>query len=157
MRVRFSLILLVAAALQAQTPCADLTSLRIADLILEEANTQPAKAPFPEHCLVNGIIEKRTGVDGSTYGMRFELRLPANWQGRFLFQGGGGMDGVVRPAYGPASGADPTPGLARGFAVVSTDAGHSGAPNDPSFSRDQQARIDNAYRSIDRVTGVRNP
>ena len=64
------------------------------------------------------------------------------------------MDGIVRPAYGPASGADATPGLARGFAVVSTDAGHSGAPNDPSFSRDQQARIDNAYRSIDRVTAV---
>ena len=61
MRVRFSLILLVAAALQAQTPCADLTSLRFADLILEEANTKPAKAPFPEHCLVHGIIEKRTG------------------------------------------------------------------------------------------------
>ena len=154
MLVRFSLTLLAAAALQAQTPCADLTTLRIPDLIIEGARIEPAKAPFPEHCLVHGIIEKRTGVDGRNYGMRFELRLPANWQGRFLFQGGGGMDGIVRPAYGPASGADATPGLARGFAVVSTDAGHSGAPNDPSFSRDQQARIDNAYRSIDRVTAV---
>ena len=30
----------------------------------------------------------------------------------------------------------------RGFAVVSTDAGHSGSPVDSSFGLDQQARID---------------
>ena len=68
------------------------------------------------------------------------------------------MDGTVRPALGSASGANTNPALARGFAVVSTDAGHTGAPPlpeaDASFARDQQARIDNAYRSIERVTQV---
>ncbi len=68
------------------------------------------------------------------------------------------MDGTVRSALGSASGANANPALARGFAVVSTDAGHTGAPPmpeaDASFARDQQARIDNAYRSIERVTQV---
>ena len=146
--------LMAATAAFAQSPCADLAKLQIPDLIVEEAVSKAAAGGLPDHCLVHGVIERRTGVDGRTYGIRFELRLPVQWQGRFLFQGGGGMDGVVRPAVGPASGADPTPGLARGFAVASTDAGHPGSPNDPTFSRDQQARIDNAYRSIDRVTAI---
>lgn len=59
------------------------------------------------------------------------------------------MDGIVRPA---------TNGLARGFAVVTTDTGHQADPrlreSDPSFAVDQQARIDNGWRSIERVTSV---
>jgi len=113
---------------------------------------------LPAHCLVRGAIDKRTGFEGKPFAIGFELRLPVRWERRFLFQGGGGMDGVVRPALGAASGANTNPALARSFAVVSTDAGHTGAPPmpeaDASFARDQQARIDNAYRSIDRVTQV---
>jgi feruloyl esterase len=112
----------------------------------------------PEHCLVRGAIDKRVGFGGKPFAIGFEMRLPVKWERRFLFQGGGGMDGTVRPALGNASGANPNPALARGFAVVSTDAGHTGAPPmpeaDASFARDQQARIDNAYRSIERVTQV---
>lgn len=134
--------------------CAALQKSGIPDLIISEAKpVQEAK--FPPFCMVHGVIDQRKGVGGVTYGIGFELRLPANYEGRFLFQGGGGMDGVIRPAVGNASGANANPGLARGFAVVSTDAGHQGtSASDPSFSRDQQARIDNAYRSIDRVTAV---
>jgi hypothetical protein len=62
---------------------------------------------------------------------------------------GRGQNGWHRAAaLGNASGANRNPALARGFAVVSTDAGHTGAPPmpkaDASFARDQQARIDNA-------------
>jgi len=115
-------------------------------------------ASLPANCMVRGVIDQRMGVNGEQYGIGFELRLPADWEGRFLFQGGGGMDGVVRDAVGYASGVALAPGLARGFAVAFTDAGHEGHPPEPqsdsSFSRDQQARIDNAYRSIERVTTV---
>ena len=104
---------------------------------------------LPAVCLVQGMISKRTGVDGKTYGIGFELRLPENWQGRFLFQGGGGTDGVVQPAIGVVAG---TTALARGFAVVSTDAGHQG--RDASFGHDQQARLDYAYNALGRVTSV---
>lgn len=99
------------------------------------------------HCKLTGRMAERTGVDGKAYHIGFELRLPAQWNGRFLYQGGGGNDGVLRPAVGPQ--AAPGYALNRGFAVVTTDAGHQGA--DASFGFDPQARVDNAYAAHDRV------
>jgi pimeloyl-ACP methyl ester carboxylesterase len=75
------------------------------------------------------------------------LRLPADWNGRLLYQGGGGNDGTVRPAVGPQ--AAPGYALNRGFAVVTTDAGHQGPSAE--FGFDMQARLDNAYAAHDRV------
>src|SRR5690349_4162218 len=70
---------------------------------------------LPAHCQVQGVINPRVGVDGVKYGDIFELRLPANWNGRFMFQGGGGTEGALPPAYGVAGTATPT--LAKGYAV----------------------------------------
>lgn len=161
------LLLILSLPLLAQSDaerCSDLSHLAIPDVEITSAafsSGGPAErsgAMLPPHCQIRGAIDKRVGFDGKTFAIGFELRLPVKWEGRFLFQGGGGMDGAVRPALGPASGANKNPALARGFAVVSTDAGHTGAPPmpeaDASFARDQQARIDNAYRSIDRVMQV---
>jgi feruloyl esterase len=105
---------------------------------------------LPATCLVQGTADRRTGAAGKEFGIGFELRMPDPWNGRFLFQGGGGTDGTIRPALGLVS-FDRPPALAQGFAVVSTDAGHEGV-GDMSFGQDQQARIDYAYRAIDRVT-----
>ena len=99
------------------------------------------------HCKVSGRMAERTGVDGKAYHIGFELRLPAAWNGRLLYQGGGGNDGVVRPAIGPQ--AAPGYALNRGFAVVTTDAGHQGA--DAGFGFDPIARVDNAYNAHDKV------
>jgi feruloyl esterase len=74
---------------------------------------------------VRGSASPHTGADGKAYETRFELRLPTIWSGRFLYQGGGGNDGIVAPAVGRNTGAFPETGLQRGFAVV-TDAGHQG-------------------------------
>jgi feruloyl esterase len=100
-----------------------------------------------EHCRVEGRMAERTGIDGKPYHIGFELRLPTAWNGRLLYQGGGGNDGVVRPAVG----AQAAPGYAlnRGFAVVSTDAGHQGASAE--FGFDPLARVDHAYNAHDRV------
>jgi len=114
-----------------------------------------SKAAMPAHCLVQGVIGARTGADGQPYGTHFELRLPSPWNGRFLFQGGGGMDGVVGQALGaiPLRGASALPALDRGYAVVATDSGHSGKDNsDARFGLDQQARLDYAYAAIGTVT-----
>lgn len=100
-----------------------------------------------EHCRVTGAMNPRTGIDGKPYETRFELRLPAQWNGRFLYQGGGGNDGTVNPAVGRQ--ATPSYALNRGYAVVSTDAGHQGAT--PEFALDPIARIDHAYAAHDRV------
>lgn len=106
------------------------------------------------HCVVEGEIGARTGVDGKPYGTKFQMRLPQNWNRKFLFQGGGGVDGFVAPALGsiPVRTSSATPALARGYAVVSMDGGHP-TPT-PDFGADPQARLDFAYQSTGKVTKV---
>jgi pimeloyl-ACP methyl ester carboxylesterase len=110
---------------------------------------------LPSHCLATADIARRTGVGGQSYAIKIELRVPADWNGRFLYQGGGGMNGVVMTALGqptPSGGRQP-PALAQGFAVVSTDGGHQAAnPADARFAQDQQAKLDYAYASIGKVS-----
>src|SRR3954463_13214336 len=81
---------------------------------------------LPAYCRVQATLDRRTGVNGQ-YGIGFALALPADWNGRFLFQGGGGFNGVLSPPIG-AGAAGEMSALARGFAVATTDAGHR-APN----------------------------
>jgi feruloyl esterase len=142
--------------------CGALAGAAPGDVTVTEATLEKAgpmaSAPgrpaltLPQHCRVRGVIEQRTGVGGRQFGTGFELRLPTEWNGRFLFQGGGGLDGQVNPAIGSIANSGEAPALARGFAVVSTDAGHSGSIVDASFGVDQQARVDYAYAAIGKVT-----
>jgi hypothetical protein len=117
-------------------------------------STSASGVALPDHCQVQGIINKRVGVDGYPYGDSFEVRLPApaDWNGRFMFQGGGGTEGAVPPAVGIAG--TLTPSLARGWAVASQDGGHENTdlPNPAQFFLDPQAIVDHAYRSIDVTT-----
>jgi feruloyl esterase len=115
----------------------------------------PAAPALPEHCEVSGRLHDRTGVDGQHYAIQFHMRLPTAWNGRFLFQGGGGSDGVVGDAIGAIGPGMPS-ALARGFAVLSQDSGHDNRTNnDPAhegtiaFAFDPQARRDHAYASLD--------
>lgn len=136
-----------------------LPGLRITAASLVAAGSQRAKLPsgqevgdpLPEHCIVTGRLDERTGADGKPYHTGFELRLPSAFSGRFFYQGGGGNDGVIRPAIGRNTGArgEANNALQRGFAVVSTDAGHQ-SPS-PEFGLDPQARIEHAYRAHDRT------
>jgi pimeloyl-ACP methyl ester carboxylesterase len=106
---------------------------------------------LPAHCIVSGVMDKRSGADGKPYETRFEMRLPQSWAGRLLYQGGGGNDGIVNPATGRNSGSlgDYGSALSKGFAAVTTDAGHQGGG--PEFGFEPQARIDKAYAAHDRV------
>lgn len=113
----------------------------------------PLASGLPSHCLVEGVINERVGAEGKTYGIGFALALPENWNRRFLFQGGGGLNGTVNPPYG-ANAAGEVPALAKGFAVVSNDGGHKGAVFDAAFMADQQASLDFANDSVRSVTLV---
>lgn len=119
---------------------------------------QPATAPgklLPEHCLFIATLRPRTGAQGQHLGIGIEVRMPIHWNGRFAFEGGGGLDGVLRPSYGSVFGSIRPPALARGFAVASTDGGHrSGSMMDPHFALDQQARVDYAYNAVDKATFI---
>ncbi|HTR01172.1 MAG TPA: tannase/feruloyl esterase family alpha/beta hydrolase [Candidatus Acidoferrum sp.] len=112
-----------------------------------------ATTPVPAHCLFRVTLDPRTAdIPDMSYGIGLELRLPLQWSGRLLFQGGGGLNGVLIPALGPVSGAPSA--LQRGFVVVSTDGGHRGRNNiDSRFGVDQQAKLDFGYVAVQR--GVR--
>ncbi|HEY5409800.1 MAG TPA: tannase/feruloyl esterase family alpha/beta hydrolase [Caulobacteraceae bacterium] len=115
--------------------------------------TPPQDLQLPEHCLFRAVISPRTSASGPRLGVGFELRLPTAWNGRFVFEGGGGLDGVLNPAVGGMAGRVRPAALAQGFAVVTTDGGHRGASMmDARFAIDQQARIDYAYGAVDKTT-----
>jgi pimeloyl-ACP methyl ester carboxylesterase len=110
--------------------------------------------PLPAHCVLRGRLDERTGADGKPYHTGFELRLPTAFAGRLLYQGGGGNDGVINNAVGRNTGALgwADHALARGFAAVTTDAGHQSPA--PDFGLDPQARIEHAYRAHQRTATV---
>ncbi|EJO54253.1 tannase/feruloyl esterase family alpha/beta hydrolase [Burkholderia multivorans] len=111
-----------------------------------------AGKPVPEHCVIAGKMNERvSAVDGNTYAIGFEMRLPKAWNGRFFYQANGGLDGNVVTATGEIGGGPLTDALAMGFAVISSDSGHSAAQN-PLFGVDPQARIDYGYGAVDALT-----
>jgi hypothetical protein len=124
------------------------------------ARTAQGNAPaWPEHCEVIGRLNERTGFNSQRYAIRFHLRLPTQWNGRFFFQGGGGSNGNLGDGLGALPGSRTTTALALGYAVVSQDSGHDNlVNNDPNlngnatFGFDPQARVDFAYNSYDQVT-----
>jgi feruloyl esterase len=138
--------------------CASLANVKAAGVEITKAAPMAAgstipnlfgqghSAPLPAYCRVEGVINRRTGVGGEEFGIRFALAMPDKWNGDFLMQGGGGSNGVVLPPLGQNA-AGEIPALMRGFAVVSTDTGHKSRRGgfDFDFQKDQQASLDFAY------------
>jgi feruloyl esterase len=142
------------AALQAE--CTDLVDFDFADTEIVSAAVVPTGTlshrgePVAEHCLVTGTMNERVSeVDDQTYAIGFEMRLPDDWNGRYLYQGNGGLDGAIATAFGRAGGSDS--GLQLGMAVISSDAGHTGSQN-PTFGLDPQARLDYGYQAVGTLT-----
>ena len=154
----------------ARLSCAGITTaaLNQANLTITAAETIAASAvapsdpsqAVPAHCRVQGQLNLRNSpVDGKAYAIGFEVRLPDVWNGRFFFQGGGGTDGAINPALGALlGGGASTNGLSMGFAVVSTDGGHTSesAPivGGSLFGLDPQARVDYGYNAVGTVTPI---
>src|SRR5689334_16122551 len=114
---------------------------------------QTVRVAIPSYCRAQGVIDRRTGADGKTDAIGFAIALPDRWGGRFLFQGGGGLNGSIRPPLG-AQATGEVPALSRGFAVVPTDSGHQGAVFDASFMADQEAALNFAQASVGKVTAA---
>ena len=114
-----------------------------------------AGQPIAEHCRVTGRShEHLSPIDGKTYSIQFEMRLPKNWNGRFFHQGNGGIDGAVVPANTTFGGGALTSTLLQGFAVLSSDAGHANAQGGPAFGLDPQARLDYGYQAVAKLTPI---
>jgi pimeloyl-ACP methyl ester carboxylesterase len=103
------------------------------------------------HCLVRGAMFNRTTPDGKSWAIRFEMRMPMLWNGRYFYQGNGGLDGVVVSALGGHGGGPVTHALFKGFAVISSDAGHS-EQQTAQFGFDPQARLDYGYQAVGKLT-----
>ena len=148
-----------------EAACAGNATLQMPGAMLSDVKSQwfpagsppPQEPPFvpplavklPAYCRLDATLDRRIGADGVEYGIGFALALPADWNGRLLFQGGGGLNGSVAPPLGRTGAGDAA--LARGFAVVTTDTGHKGAVFDATFMREQQASLDFAYQAVGRV------
>jgi hypothetical protein len=173
-RKLLALVLFVAGnailSLAAGPDCASMMNARIAGVTVEKAEQAPALPPgssmntgampmklevaMPSYCRVDGIIDARKGLKDVTYGIGFALALPETWNGRFLLQGGGGLNGSVGMPLGAQATGD-KPALARGYAVVSMDSGHKGKGGfDAGFMGDQKAALDFYYLAVGRITGV---
>lgn len=115
----------------------------------------PSGPVLPARCRVDGIIDRRTGSDGKTYGIRFAIALPEKWTGQYLQQGGGGLNGTAAEPIGSQA-AGTQPAIARGFAVATSDTGHqsTGGGFDASFMQDQQAVLDFEFLAIGRLAVV---
>ena len=159
--------------------CTTLTGFAFASTSISSATSVAAGAvtsnadgvplTLPEHCVVRGQMNPRTGVNGKPYAINFEMRLPKDWNGRFFHQVNGGNDGDISTdatkAYGRKLGGSPSSnGLIDGFAVLSSDAGHvpdPAYPGDPAtgmgiggqvFGLDPQARKDYGYAAVGTLT-----
>jgi feruloyl esterase len=138
---------------------ADALGLKGVKILSAKAMT-PGKDSPVAHCLVEGATAERTGADGKPYAIHFEMRLPDDWNGRFVHQFNGGNDGAVLPAFGLPGRGDPAKSpLAKGFAVLSSDAGHDGKANPDAglagsnmFGLDPEARDFYGYKAVATLT-----
>ncbi|GGX86624.1 tannase/feruloyl esterase family alpha/beta hydrolase [Massilia dura] len=164
---------LAAASGAALASCTDLAAkAAFANTTITSATLAPAGSvtqtlngvatPMPEHCVVLGKMNERTGVDGRPYAIGFEMRLPRDWNGRFFYQANGGNDGSTtggNAAFGNLPGGGPVSNaLLQGYAVISSDAGHvpdatrGGAIAGQVYGLDPQARLDYGYNAVGQLT-----
>jgi hypothetical protein len=113
------------------TPCANLKTLPVSgfpvpNVVITVAVDEPAGTfpGIPEFCFVAGHVNQHISpVDQCQYVIAFEVDMPANWNGRFMFEDLGGIGGKVAIPAGVTN-SDPFFGLHNGYAVATEDGGH---------------------------------
>ena len=103
------------------------------------------------NCQVNGRIDP---VDPAAPPINFRVNLPMTWNGKAFHFGGGGFNGSVVTATGGVPSAPPgTPGpLARGYATMGSDSGHSGG--NASFALNDEALVNFGYAQLKKTKDV---
>src|SRR5215469_949837 len=155
--VCFALALLFGLALgtaPARAACSadSLAALKVPNMTFTSAAEVAAAAPTTAYCDVKGAVA--TSGEGADSGSaNFEIMLPQNWNGKFVFRGVGGLAGVLNTSANPA---DQPLFLERGYATAITDTGHLvanptweyTAPGTP----DMPKVVDYFYRAVHQVT-----
>jgi tannase/feruloyl esterase len=118
--------------------CATLVALTGYEFSIVTATPIAASAEAPEYCRVIGQIQPE---------IRFEVSLPASWNGRLYVFGNGGYAGESLDAPGRV--ANVRRGITRGFAVAQMNTGHdAGVEPLGSFAANSQKFLDYAYRGL---------
>lgn len=153
----FTVFIFVVLALSS-IACAECTKEYLTSLNLkDEAFSQPVtftdaslktvigNQTVPEHCAITGKIWPDIG---------FSIKIPTNWNGRFVMLGCGGACGFINEN-------GMIPYLSQGYAVAADDSGHTGSVVDWSFAYNPpdnsnphaaQKLKDHGYRSIHETT-----
>ena len=131
---------------------AALTALGVPNITITSATDVAAAAPNPQYCDVKGSVTT-SGEGAGPNSAGFEAKLPATWNGKFIFNGVGGLAGNLNSS---ANSVDQALFLARGYATAITDTGHvstdptweitsPGEPNTPKV-------VDYFFRAVHEVT-----
>lgn len=130
----------------------------VPNTVITSAIDTAAGGGLPERCIINGYVNRHVSpVDSCTYQDGFQVQLPlsANWNGRFMFEGGGGTEGAVPPATGTIGGTSGISEINNGYAVASQDGGHENTQlaacgkTSLEFYLDPMGTIANGYQSIE--------
>ena len=121
---------------QAECSLPALQSKAPAGTTIVSAETVPGTDKRSSYCRVDGKV----AVAGNE--VNFRVGLPDNWNGKFYFQGVGGLGGTIGSL---------DTGLARGYASASTDTGHTS--DDPNWAANRAKEIDYGHRGT-HVTAV---
>lgn len=152
----FLLPTLPAAAAMPNCTVDAIAALNVPDVAVASATDVSAAGTTPEFCEVVGAI--RTHGFGAPDGAAgYRVRLPVNWNGKFLFQGVGGLSGSFNSS---TNGVDLALAMSRGYATAITDTGHQSAlgATDASFglkadgTPDRAKVFDYYFRATHQVT-----
>lgn len=118
--------------------CTALLSVQLAlpgdaqSLTIDASVLVPDDGTLPEHCQVNGHIDAE---------INFLMKLPTTWNGKILMSGNSAFAGSF-DSLNPWV----DDGLVRSYAVIGTDTGHSGGPEELLNRPDRIANLQ--YRSV---------
>ena len=117
--------------------CQALGGETVAGAVISTAALEPSTAPGAARCILDGALHET---------LRFRISLPADWNGRLLYVGGGGWNGSISPfAFAPL------PERA-GYAIVASDSGHEANGIDASWALgNPQAQMEFAFLSVHSV------
>ncbi len=105
--------------------CAALASQPLAGIHIVTAESITGREDLPDYCALRGTIAPTIG---------FEMRLPLTaWNGKLFESGCGGYCGSVLPDK-PGWSNTINGALQRGYAAITTDAGHQGSLGDASWA-----------------------
>lgn len=127
-------------------------------LAIAEKGPTPASRVVPANpafCKVLGHIQP---LDPSAPPVKFEVNLPADWNGRSVQYGGGGFNGVLTTGLGlpPAARFDEPSPLARGYVTSGTDSGHQMIPGQPPqvFALNDEAFVNFTHAAYKKTRDV---